>query len=72
MTFPVMLGTGKRLFGDGSPPGALRLLDHQVGAKGVIITRWAPAGAVPTADHPEPSTSAAEAARQRRMREGSW
>lgn len=72
MTFPIVLGTGKRLFGDGAPPGALRLLDHQVGAKGVIVTRWAPAGPVPTADHPDPSTSAAEAERQQRMKDGSW
>ena len=72
MTFPVVLGTGKRLFGDGTPPGALRLLDQQVGAKGVIVTRWAPAGLVPTAHHPAPSTSVAEAERQRRMKEGSW
>ena len=72
MTFPVVLGTGKRLFGDGTPPGALRLLDQQVGAKGVIVTRWAPAGPVPTASHPNPSTSAAEAERQRRMKEGRW
>ena len=72
MTFPVVLGTGKRLFGDGTPPGALRLLDQQVGAKGVIVTRWAPAGPVPTANHPDPSTSIAEAERQRRMDEGSW
>lgn len=33
MTFPVVLGIGKRLFGDGTPSGALRLIDHQVGAK---------------------------------------
>lgn len=72
MTFPVVLGTGKRLFGDGTSPGALRLLDQQVGSKGVIVTRWAPAGSVPTAGHPDPSTSAAEGNRQRRMKEGTW
>lgn len=72
MTFPVVLGIGKRLFGDGTPPGAVRLLDQQVGAKGVIVTRWAPAGPVPTANHPDPSTSAAEVERQRRMVEGTW
>lgn len=72
MTFPVVLGTGKRLFGEGTPPGALRLLDQQVGAKGVIVTRWAPAGPVPTVNHPHPSRSAAEAERQRRMTEGTW
>ena len=72
MTFPVVLGTGKRLFGDGTPPGALRLLDQQVGAKGVIVTRWAPAGPIPIVNHPHPSTSAAEAERQRRIEKGSW
>lgn len=72
MTYPVVLGTGKRVFGDGTMPGALRLLDQQVGGKGVIVTRWAPAGPVPTAGHPDPSTSAAEVERQRRMREGRW
>jgi len=72
MTFPVLLGAGKRLFGDGTPPLALRLLDQQLGAKGVIVTRWVPAGPVPTADHPDPSTSAAEGERQRRIKEGNW
>ena len=72
MTFPVVLGTGKRLFGDGTPSGALSLLDHRVGAKGVIVTRWAQAGQIPTVGHPHPSTSEAEAERQRRMNEGTW
>ena len=72
MTFPVLLGAGKRLFGDGTPPLALRLLDQQLGAKGVIVTRWVAAGPVPTADHPNPSSSAAESGRQRRIKEGNW
>jgi dihydrofolate reductase len=72
MTFPVVLGTGKRLFGNGTPAGALRLLEHQVGAKGVIVTRWAPNGPVPAANHPDPSTSNAETERQRRIKEGRW
>jgi len=72
MTFPVVLGTGKRLFGDGTPSGALRLLDQQVGAKGVIVTRWEPAGPIPAANHPNPSISAAEIERQRQINEGSW
>jgi len=72
MTFPVVLGTSKRVFGDGTPPGAFRLLDQQIGTKDVIVTRWAPAGQVPTVNHPHPVTSAAEAERQRRMKEGTW
>lgn len=33
MTFPVLLGASKRLFGDGTPPLALRLMDQRVGAR---------------------------------------
>ena len=72
MTFPVLLGAGKRLFGEDTQPGALRLLDQRVGAKGVIVTRWVPDGPVPAAGHPDPSTSAQEVERQRRIKEGSW
>jgi dihydrofolate reductase len=72
MTFPVVLGTGKRLFCNGTPPSAWRLLDQQVGAKGVIITQWATDGPVPTINHPHPSTSRAEAERQRRIKDGTW
>lgn len=72
MTYPVMLGTGKRLFGDGTASGALRLLDHRVGTNGVIVTRWEPAGPIPTIGHPNPSTSAAELKRQQAMKEGNW
>lgn len=72
MTYPVVLGAGKRLFGNGTPPGALRLLEQQVGTKGVMVTRWAPDGPIPAVNHPPPSTSAAEAERQRRIAERSW
>lgn len=72
MTFPVVLGTGKRLFGRDTQPGAFRLIEQTVGAKGVIVTRWAPAGPVPAGDHPSPSNSEAEAERQRRISLGTW
>lgn len=73
MTYPVTVGGGKRLFGDGTPPGKLRLVDHKVTAKGTVIATYEPDGAIPaTGDFPAPSTSAREAERQRRMKEGSW
>jgi dihydrofolate reductase len=46
MTFPVVLGRGKRLFGDGTPPGTMKLIDHQVSAGGNIIATYEPAGEV--------------------------
>lgn len=42
--FPVMVGSGKRLFGDGTIPGALRLMDTKVSSTGVVIHRYERAG----------------------------
>jgi dihydrofolate reductase len=44
MVFPIVLGSGKRLFGDGSPSLTLRLVDTKpVGPDGVVILTYAPA-----------------------------
>jgi dihydrofolate reductase len=45
MVFPVVLGSGKRLFGDTSDKATLRLVDAQpVGSDGVVILTYKPAG----------------------------
>ncbi|MGJ3649419.1 dihydrofolate reductase family protein [Sphingomonas sp. GlSt437] len=73
MIFPVTIGHGKRLFGEGTPAAALQLTDHRVTDKGTIIATYAPGGAIPaTGEFPTPSTSAREADRQRRMQQGIW
>ena len=41
---PVVLGRGKRLFGDGGAPGPLRLLDTRVTSTGVAVHRYEAAG----------------------------
>jgi dihydrofolate reductase len=38
--FPVLLGTGKRLFGDGTTPGGLELVDSTTSGTGVVISRY--------------------------------
>jgi len=43
-TFPVIIGSGKRLFGDGTIPRALRLVDTKVSTTGVVIQRYERAG----------------------------
>lgn len=44
MVFPVVLGSGKRLFGDGSAKTTLRLVEQKpVGPDGVLILTYAPA-----------------------------
>ena len=48
LTFPVLLGEGKRLFADGTAPGALRLTSSSVSPSGVVVTRYASAGEVVT------------------------
>ena len=43
MVFPIVLGSGKRLFGDRSPSLTLRLVDSKpVGPDGVVILTYAP------------------------------
>ena len=43
-TFPVTVGSGKRLFADGTKPRSFRLVDSKVSATGVIIATYEPAG----------------------------
>ena len=44
--FPVMVGSGKRLFGGGTIPGAFRLVDTQASTTGVVIHRYERAGKI--------------------------
>lgn len=46
--FPVTLGTGKRLFGDGTIPAAFTLLESSVTPSGVIVANYKRAGKVKT------------------------
>lgn len=48
MTFPVTLGTGKRLFADGTVPATLRLTQSSVSKSGVVVARYEPAGELAT------------------------
>ena len=44
--FPVVVGPGKRLFADGTMPGALTLVESTVSTTGVVIGTYRPAGAI--------------------------
>lgn len=72
LTFPVILGSGKRLFGDGTPPGAMRMVEHQITPRGVVIAEYEPDGAVETGSFGEDKPSSAELERRRKIEEGSW
>jgi dihydrofolate reductase len=47
LIFPVVIGTGKRLFGDGTTPGGLRLANSKIATTGVIMATYEPAGDIP-------------------------
>jgi dihydrofolate reductase len=46
--FPVVVGSGKRLFADGAVPAGLRLLDSKVSTTGVVMGTYERAGEVVT------------------------
>ena len=46
--FPLLLGSGKRLFSEGTIPSGLRLVDSRVSTTGVFIGTYEPAGDVVT------------------------
>jgi dihydrofolate reductase len=47
-TFPVVIGSGKRLFADGTVPAGLKLVDSTVSTTGVVIGTYEPAGELVT------------------------
>lgn len=74
MIFPVSLGQGKRLFGNGTPVGQLAMIDHSVTAKGTVIAKYRPGGSLPPypPGAPDPTPSARERERRKRMEAGLW
>jgi dihydrofolate reductase len=66
LTFPVVLGQGKRLFDEGSRPHAWSLVSSGVSGTGVIVATYNRGGEVPTGSFGVAEPSAAELARRRR------
>lgn len=48
MIYPITLGSGKRLFADGTIPAAFNVTESTVGSSGVILLNYERAGAVQT------------------------
>ena len=68
MTFPVVLGGGKRLFGEGTGSTALTLIDSRIASSGVIVATYETAGVVPTGSFALAEPNEREQARQERMK----
>ena len=48
LTFPVILGTGKRLFGAGAVPATLTLVRSHTTSKGAVVSVYRRAGSLKT------------------------
>lgn len=72
MTFPLILGSGKRVFDGSEKAGMLKLVDHFVSDTGVIIATYEPAGDVRTGSFITKEPSEAEKVRQAKLKEGAW
>ena len=70
-TVPVILGSGKKLFADGSVPHSYQLTRSRVSSTGLLIAHYERGGDIKIGDTALDKPSAAEEARQERMeREG--
>ena len=44
--FPLVIGSGKRLFSEGTIPSGLKLVDSKVFTTGVVMSTYEPAGEI--------------------------
>jgi dihydrofolate reductase len=65
--FPVVLGTGKRFFGDGTIPGGLKLVATRASKTGVTINTYERAGDVNSGSFEFDEPTEAEIERRRRL-----
>jgi dihydrofolate reductase len=65
--FPVVVGAGKRFFGDGTHPGALKLVNSKISSTGVTINTYERAGDIEIGDTEFEEPSEAELARRKSL-----
>jgi dihydrofolate reductase len=68
--YPITLGTGKRLFGNGTIPAGFKLVDSKTSTTGVIIADYERAGDVKTGSFASETPSEAELIRRKKVLEG--
>jgi dihydrofolate reductase len=66
-TFPVLLGSGKRLFDGGTIPGSLGLADVTTSTTGVVMATYEPAGDIEVGSFALEEPTEAEIERRRRL-----
>ncbi len=65
--FPITIGKGKRLFGEGTQPASLKLIDSKTSTTGVIIATYEPAGELKTGSFAIDNPSEVEIERRKRL-----
>ncbi|MCS3740390.1 dihydrofolate reductase [Rhizobium sp. BK661] len=65
--FPVVLGKGKRLFGDGASPGTLKLISSRTSGTGVTVNKYVRDGDIVTGSFEFEQPTAAEVERRRNL-----
>jgi len=68
LIFPLVLGKGKRFFGDATVPAALKLSKSETSSSGVIMTRYERAGEIQTGSFGMETPTAAELERRRKLK----
>jgi dihydrofolate reductase len=68
MVAPVVLGRGKRLFGDDSGPGTWKLIEQRTGSGGIVMTTYEPVGPVEAGSFATEEPSERELARREKLR----
>jgi dihydrofolate reductase len=71
-TFPVVLGRGKRLFGETAKPSALRLVRSRISTTGVVMSTYVLGGDIRPGSFPSAEPSEKELARRNRMANDMW
>lgn len=71
-TFPVVLGQGKRLFGETAKPSALRLVRSEVSTTGVVMSTYVPSGDIRPGSFASTEPSERELARRKKMANEMW
>ena len=65
--FPLVIGTGKRLFGDGTIPAGLKLADSKISNTGVTINVYERAGEIDSGSFELDEPTEAEIERRRHL-----
>jgi dihydrofolate reductase len=72
LTYPLVLGKGKRLFREGTPAATLRLESGSMTGRGTTVASFVPELGVKVGASPPVEPNASEQSRQRRIAEGTW